>query len=78
MAIASMKNGADKIRINPGNIGKKWVTEVIETAKNTNARFVLSKCRSLEKDLWASGRRACRSRRICREMGGVFRTAQFP
>lgn len=34
MAIAAMENGADKIRINPGNIGgKERVQAVVETAK---------------------------------------------
>lgn len=34
MAIAAMENGADKIRINPGNIGgKEKVAAVVETAK---------------------------------------------
>ncbi len=55
MAIASMKNGADKIRINPGNIGKKeWVTEVIETAKKYKCAIRIGvNAGSLEKDLWA-------------------------
>lgn len=35
LAILSMKNGADKIRINPGNIGsKEKVKEVVEAAKD--------------------------------------------
>lgn len=34
LAIAAIKNGADKIRINPGNIGgKEKVRQVVETAK---------------------------------------------
>ena len=37
MAIAAMENGADKIRINPGNIGaKEWVEAVVKTAKERN------------------------------------------
>lgn len=55
MAIAAMKNGADKIRINPGNIGKKeWVTEVINTAKKYGKSIRIGvNAGSLEKDLWA-------------------------
>ncbi len=37
MAIAAMENGADKIRINPGNIGtKEQVREVVKAAKERN------------------------------------------
>lgn len=37
MAIAAMENGADKIRINPGNIGgREKVAAVVETAKERN------------------------------------------
>lgn len=37
MAIASMENGADKIRINPGNIGgKEKLSEVVRCAKERN------------------------------------------
>lgn len=37
MAIASMENGADKIRINPGNIGgKEKLSEVVRCAKEKN------------------------------------------
>lgn len=37
MAIAAMENGADKIRINPGNIGsKEKVAEVVRVAKERN------------------------------------------
>ena len=37
MAIAAMENGADKIRINPGNIGsKERVAEVVRVAKERN------------------------------------------
>ena len=37
MAIAAMENGADKIRINPGNIGgREKVQAVVETAKERN------------------------------------------
>lgn len=34
LAIGAIKNGADKIRINPGNIGQNWkVKELVEVAK---------------------------------------------
>ena len=37
MAIAAIENGADKIRINPGNIGsKERVAEVVKAAKERN------------------------------------------
>lgn len=36
LAIASIKAGADKIRINPGNISKEQLDEVIECAKQHN------------------------------------------
>lgn len=37
LALASMENGADKIRINPGNIGEDWkLREVVNAAKERN------------------------------------------
>ncbi len=37
MAIAAMENGADKIRINPGNIGAEWkIKAVVDLAKAMN------------------------------------------
>lgn len=37
LALASMENGADKIRINPGNIGEDWkLREVVNAAKEGN------------------------------------------
>lgn len=37
MALLAIKCGADKIRINPGNIGPKWKTrEILEAAKDNN------------------------------------------
>lgn len=37
MAIAAMENGADKIRINPGNIGsREKVLSVVKEAKDRN------------------------------------------
>ncbi|MBO4355490.1 MAG: flavodoxin-dependent (E)-4-hydroxy-3-methylbut-2-enyl-diphosphate synthase [Clostridia bacterium] len=36
LAVASVKNGADKIRINPGNIGEPWkIKEVVESCKSS-------------------------------------------
>lgn len=54
MAIAALENGADKIRINPGNIGKKeWVMEIIETAKKYKKPIRIGvNAGSLERDLW--------------------------
>lgn len=54
MAIASMQNGADKIRINPGNIGKKeWVEEIITVAKKLKKPMRIGvNAGSLEKSLW--------------------------
>ncbi len=38
MALLALECGADKIRINPGNIGAKWKTkEIVECAKSHNA-----------------------------------------
>lgn len=53
MAIAAMENGADKIRINPGNIGsKERLQVVVETAKARNIPIRVGvNSGSLEKDL---------------------------
>ena len=41
LAIAAIENGADKIRINPGNIGtKERVKAVVDKQKNTVCRSV--------------------------------------
>ncbi len=53
MAIAAMENGADKIRINPGNIGsREKVTEVVKVAKSRNIPIRVGvNSGSLEKEL---------------------------
>ena len=53
MAIAAMENGADKIRINPGNIGsKERVAEVVKVAKERNIPIRVGvNSGSLEKEL---------------------------
>lgn len=53
MAIAAMENGADKIRINPGNIGsKERVAEVVCVAKERNIPIRVGvNSGSLEKEL---------------------------
>jgi len=53
MAIAAMENGADKIRINPGNIGgKEKVAAVVSAAKERNIPIRVGvNSGSLEKDL---------------------------
>lgn len=53
MAIAAMENGADKIRINPGNIGgKDKVTAVVKLAKDKNIPIRIGvNSGSLEKEL---------------------------
>ena len=53
MAIAAMENGADKIRINPGNIGgKEKLCEVVACAKEKNIPIRVGvNGGSLEKDL---------------------------
>lgn len=53
MAIAAMENGADKIRINPGNIGsKEKVAEVVRVAKERNIPIRVGvNSGSLEKEL---------------------------
>ncbi len=53
MAIAAMENGADKIRINPGNIGsREKVAEVVQVAKERNIPIRVGvNSGSLEKEL---------------------------
>ena len=53
MAIAAMENGADKIRINPGNIGSRDnVAAVVRVAKERNIPIRVGvNSGSLEKDL---------------------------
>lgn len=53
MAIAAIENGADKIRINPGNIGdNSKIKAVVDTAKNHNIPIRVGvNSGSLEKDL---------------------------
>ena len=53
MAIAAMENGADKIRINPGNIGSKdRIEAVVKTARERNIPIRVGvNSGSLEKDL---------------------------
>ena len=53
MAIAAMENGADKIRINPGNIGsKERIQAVVDTAKERNIPIRVGvNSGSLEKEL---------------------------
>ena len=53
MAIAAMENGADKIRINPGNIGSRdKVAEVVRAAKERNIPIRVGvNSGSLEKEL---------------------------
>lgn len=53
MAIAAMENGADKIRINPGNIGsREKVAEVVKVAKERNVPIRVGvNSGSLEKNL---------------------------
>ena len=53
MAIAAMENGADKIRINPGNIGSlDRIKAVVDTARERNIPIVWGEQRF-------SGKRAC-------------------
>ena len=41
LAIAAIEHGADKIRINPGNIGsRERVQAVVDAAKSGRSRFV--------------------------------------
>jgi (E)-4-hydroxy-3-methylbut-2-enyl-diphosphate synthase len=53
LAVSSIKNGADKVRINPGNIGgKKNLKEVVEAAKYYSVPIRIGiNCGSLEKDI---------------------------
>ncbi|OQX55050.1 MAG: 4-hydroxy-3-methylbut-2-en-1-yl diphosphate synthase [Candidatus Cloacimonas sp. 4484_209] len=54
MAIRSIENGADKIRINPGNIGKKEnVKKIVKKAKDRGIPIRIGvNAGSLEKELW--------------------------
>lgn len=53
LALAAMEHGADKIRINPGNIGEDWkLREVVTAAKERNIPIRVGvNSGSLEKDL---------------------------
>ena len=53
MAIAAIENGADKLRINPGNIGSRdKVAEVVKAAKERNIPIRVGvNCGSLEREL---------------------------
>ena len=53
LALAAMEHGADKIRINPGNIGEDWkLREVVNAAKERNIPIRVGvNSGSLEKDL---------------------------
>ena len=53
LALAAMENGADKIRINPGNIGEDWkLREVVNAAKAHNIPIRVGvNSGSLEKDI---------------------------
>lgn len=53
LALRAMENGADKIRINPGNIGEDWkLRAVVEAAKEWNIPIRIGvNSGSLEKDL---------------------------
>ncbi len=55
LAIASINNGADKIRINPGNIGSKdQLAQVVKAAKNADVPIRVGvNSGSLQKDLLA-------------------------
>ncbi|MCX7913466.1 MAG: flavodoxin-dependent (E)-4-hydroxy-3-methylbut-2-enyl-diphosphate synthase [Thermodesulfovibrionales bacterium] len=53
LALEALKQGADQIRINPGNIGAKWkISEVVNAAKDYNVPIRIGvNAGSLEKDL---------------------------
>lgn len=53
LAIAAMENGADKIRINPGNIGgEENIRKVVETAKSIMCRSASASTADLLKNHW--------------------------
>ena len=60
-AIEAAENGADCLRINPGNIGnKKRIAEVISAAKNNNCSMRIGvNAGSLEKDILEKYREPC-------------------
>jgi (E)-4-hydroxy-3-methylbut-2-enyl-diphosphate synthase len=52
LAVASMERGADGIRINPGNIGKEKIKDVVVVAKERNTAIRIGvNAGSLEKDI---------------------------
>ena len=52
MALAAINAGADKIRINPGNIGEEHIKKVVECAKERNIPIRVGiNSGSLEKDI---------------------------
>ena len=53
MAVAAMENGADKIRINPGNIGgPEKIKAVVDTAKERNIPSVWASTPAPWKKSW--------------------------
>ena len=65
LAIAAIENGADKIRINPGNIGSEdRVRAVVEKAKEYEIPIRVGvNSGSLEKNFWKIWWRDCRGNR---------------
>jgi (E)-4-hydroxy-3-methylbut-2-enyl-diphosphate synthase len=52
LAIAAMENGADAIRVNPGNLGREKIREVVAAAKDCGASMRIGvNSGSVEKDL---------------------------
>ena len=54
LAIAAMENGADAVRVNPGNLGREKIREVVAAAKACGASLRIGvNSGSVEKDLLA-------------------------
>ena len=69
LAIDAMKNGVDGIRINPGNIAKEKIVEIIKVAKERQTVIRIGvNAGSLQKDLVAE---------IWRRDGGSLRGKRF-
>ena len=79
MAIAAMENGADKIRINPGNIGsKERVAEVVRVARERNIPIRVGvNSGSLEKEL-VEKYHGVTAEGIVESCGGYWMGRKFP
>jgi (E)-4-hydroxy-3-methylbut-2-enyl-diphosphate synthase len=72
MAIAALENGADCVRINPGNLGREKIREVVAVAKACGASMRIGvNSGSLEKDLLAKYGGPCAEALVESAMGSI-------